>query len=58
MGLPQPCPRAPTAGPELPHAAGPPETRAKMSCHWARVGLVPGAASTPQLCEFEVLVRV
>ena len=36
-------------GRSVPHAAGPPATRRKIGCHSAVDGLVPGAASTPQL---------
>ncbi|MFZ5444003.1 MAG: hypothetical protein ACOZQL_28625 [Myxococcota bacterium] len=48
VGAPQPCPMSPTAGPALPQTAGPCDTSWKMLCHWATVGLVPLAASTPQ----------
>src|SRR4051794_26714516 len=49
IGLPQPSCSAATLGPLLPHEVGPPATVAKMLCHAETVGLVPLAASTPQL---------
>src|SRR5882724_4421725 len=51
VGLPQPWPMLPSDGPCVPHAAGPPETSAKMPCHCATVGFVPATASTAQCAD-------
>src|SRR3954449_1199707 len=48
-GLPQPCPMSATAGPWVPHAAGPRATSWTIGCHSAADGLAPGAASVAPL---------
>ena len=52
-GLPQPWPMSATAGRPCPTPPGRRQTSRKIGCHSADVGLVPGAASTPQLCVFD-----
>ncbi len=47
LGLPQPEPMTPMAGPAVFHDACPGATVAKMPFHAATVGFLPGAGWTP-----------